>query len=119
MSENRVGEKIRQLRESKKISIEELAENSDLSVEMVEKLESNTVMPSLSPLLKIAKALDVRLGTFLDDAPQSGPVVVKSGKSENVMRFSGKNTDLKESTLEFYSLASGKTDRHMEPFIIV
>ena len=118
MSENRVGEKIRQLRESKNISIEELAENSDLSVKMVEKLESNTVMPSLSPLLKIAKALDVRLGTFLDDAPQSGPVVVKSGKSENVMRFSGKNTDLKESTLEFYSLASGKTDRHMEPFII-
>lgn len=118
MSENRVGEKIRQLRESKEISIEELAENSDLSVEMVEKLENNTVMPSLSPLLKIARALDVRLGTFLDDAPQSGPVVVKSGKSENVMRFSGKNTDLKESTLEFYSLASGKTDRHMEPFII-
>ncbi len=118
MSENRVGEKIRQLRESKGISIEELAENSELSVEMVEKLESNTVLPSLSPLLKIAKALDVRLGTFLDDAPQSGPVVVKSGKSENVMRFSGKNTDLKESTLEFYSLASGKTDRHMEPFLI-
>jgi len=118
MPEIRVGEKIHKLRESKGISVEKLAKNSELSVEMVEKLENNTVMPSLSPLLKIAKALDVRLGTFLDDAPQSGPVVVKSGQSDNVMRFSGKNTDFKESKLEFYSLASGKTDRHMEPFLI-
>jgi transcriptional regulator with XRE-family HTH domain len=118
MSEIQVGKKIRQLREHKGISVKELADKSDLSKEMVEKLESNAIIPSLSPLLKIAKALDVRLGTFLDDAPQSGPVVVKSEKSENVMRFSGKNTNLKESTLDFYSLASGKTDRHMEPFII-
>ena len=118
MSENQVGEKIRQLRESKGISIGDIAEKTDLSVDLIERLESNDIIPSLSPLLKIAKALDVRLGTFLDDAPQSGPVVVKSGKSENVMRFSGKNTNLKESTLEFYSLASGKTDRHMEPFLI-
>ena len=118
MSENQVGEKIRQLRENKGISVEELARESHISVEMVEKLESEAVIPSLSPLLKIAKVLNVRLGTFLDDAPQTGPVVIKSGKSENVMRFSGKNTNLKDSTLEFYSLASGKTDRHMEPFLI-
>jgi transcriptional regulator with XRE-family HTH domain len=118
MSENRVGEKIRQLRESKDISINELAKKSQISVELVERLESGALIPSLSPLLKIAKALNVRLGTFLDDAPQTGPVVIKSGKSENVMRFSGENSDLKDSTLEFYSLALGKTDRHMEPFLI-
>jgi transcriptional regulator with XRE-family HTH domain len=118
MSEIQVGEKIRQLREIKEISIEELASESQLSVELVEKLESGSLVPSLSPLLKIAKALNVRLGTFLDDAPQTGPVVIKSGKSENVIRFSGENTNLKESKLEFYSLASGKTDRHMEPFLI-
>jgi transcriptional regulator with XRE-family HTH domain len=118
MSENKVGEKIRQLRENKGISIEELARESQISVKLVKKLENEAVIPSLSPLLKIAKVLNVRLGTFLDDAPQTGPVVVKSGKSENVMRFSGKNTNLKDSTLEFYSLASGKTDRHMEPFLI-
>jgi len=118
MTENQVGKKIRQLRESKGISLEELAKESHLSVELVDKLESDALIPSLSPLLKIAKVLNVRLGTFLDDAPQTGPVVVKSGKSENVMRFSGENSNLKNSTLEFYSLASGKTDRHMEPFLI-
>jgi len=118
MPENQVGEKIRQLRESRDISIKELAEKSQISIDLLEKLEGNAVIPSLSPLLKIAKALDVRLGTFLDNAPQTGPVIVKTGKSENVIRFSGKNSNLKKSTLDFYSLASGKTDRHMEPFLI-
>ncbi len=118
MSENQVGEKIRQLREIKEMSVEELATKSQISVELVERLESGALIPSLTPLLKIAKALNVRLGTFLDDAPQTGPVVVKSGKSENVIRFSGKNSNLEESALDFYSLASGKSDRHMEPFVI-
>ncbi len=118
MSKNQVGDKIRQLREIKGMSIEELAAESHISVELAERLESGALIPSLTPLIKIAKALNVRLGTFLDDAPQTGPVVTKSDNLENVMSFSGKNNNLKESVLDFYSLASGKTDRHMEPFVI-
>ncbi len=116
--DNKIGEKIRQLRESKEMSQEELAETSQSSVELIENLENGAFIPSLTPLLKIAKALGVRLGTFLDDAPQRGPFMVKSGDSKNIIHFSGKNTNLKESTLDFYSLAYGKGDRHMEPFMI-
>ena len=118
MSKNQVGDKIRQLREINGMSIEELAAKSQISVELAESLESGALIPSLTPLLKIAKALNIRLGTFLDDAPQSGPVVSKSDNLDNVISFSGKNRDLTESVLDFYSLASGKSDRHMEPFII-
>ncbi len=118
MSKNQVGDKIRQLREIKGMSVEELAAESHISVELAERLESGALIPSLTPLIKIAKALDVRLGTFLDDAPQTGPVISKSDNLENVMSFSGKNNNLKESVLDFYSLASGKSDRHMEPFMI-
>jgi hypothetical protein len=35
------------------------------------------VYPSLGPLLKIARALDVRLGTFLDDQISQDPLVVR------------------------------------------
>ena len=56
MSENQVGEKIRQLREIKDMSIEELAMKSQISVELVERLESGALIPSLTPLLKIAKS---------------------------------------------------------------
>ena len=44
MPDNQVGEKIRQLRESKDISIEELAEKSQISVDLVERLESDAVI---------------------------------------------------------------------------
>lgn len=118
--ENNVGEKIRQLRESRQMSVEELAEASFSSVQSIKDLESGALVPSLTPLLKIARALGVRLGTFLDDAPQSGPFMVKSGRSDQIIRFSGQGLGdhSNKSALEFYSLAYGKGDRHMEPFLI-
>jgi transcriptional regulator with XRE-family HTH domain len=116
--ENKIGEKIRHVRENNEMSVKELADTSHCSVEFIEDLESGAYIPSLTPLLKIARALGVRLGTFLDDAPQTGPFMVKSGKSENIIHFSGSYNNLEESTLDFYSLAYGKQDRHMEPFII-
>jgi len=116
--ENKIGDKIRRLREHNGMSVEELAEVTGSSVELINSLESNAIIPSLTPLFKIARALGVRLGTFLDDAPQKGPLMVKSGKSKNIIHFSGVDSRFDESTLDFYSLAYGKADRHMEPFVI-
>ena len=119
MSEdNKIGKKIRQVRESKKMTVEELAKASGNSVELIESLEEGSFIPSMTPLFKIARALGVRLGTFLDDMPQTGPFVVKSGQSEEIIHFTGSISNLEESTLDLYSLAYGKGDRHMEPFIV-
>lgn len=115
---NSVGEKIRQFRENHEMTVEELAKESQSSVELIEKLEAGELIPSLTPLLKIARALGVRLGTFLDDMPQTGPVVVRNGASTNVVRFSGKSKNSEESALDFHSLAADKQARNMEPFII-
>ena len=116
--ENQLGTKIQQIRENREMSVEKLAEESQCSKEVIESIESGDLIPSLTPLIKIARVLGVRLGTFLDDAPQTGPVMVKSGKSEQVIHFSGKEDHPDTSALDFYSLASGKADRHMEPFMI-
>lgn len=116
--DNRIGEKIRQMRESKEMSVEELAKASGNSEELIESLEDGSYIPSMTPLFKIARALGVRLGTFLDDMPQTGPFVLKSGQSEEVIHFTGSISNLEESTLDLYSLAYGKGDRHMEPFIV-
>jgi transcriptional regulator with XRE-family HTH domain len=116
--ENQLGAKIQQIRENREMSVEELADESQCSVEVIKSIESGDLIPSLTPLIKIARVLGVRLGTFLDDAPQTGPVMVKSGKSEQVIHFSGKEDHPDTSALDFYALASGKADRHMEPFMI-
>ena len=52
-----VGEKIKSLRETKEISVAELAVRSGLAEEQIERIENNVDLPSLAPLIKIARAL--------------------------------------------------------------
>lgn len=117
-NDNQIGSKISQLRQNSDLTIEQLAKNSQLSIEFIEKLEAGQLAPSLSPLIKIARVLGVRLGTFLDDVPQKGPVIVKNGQSEKIVRFSGNDKTNRQSILNFSSLGADKKDRHMEPFIV-
>jgi len=99
------------------MSVHDLAERSQTHEEAIEQLEAGELVPSLAPLLKIARGLDVRLGTLLDDDPHASPTVVRAGQSEAVVRFSGLGPTCL-STLDFFALAQNKKDRHMEPFII-
>ncbi len=112
-----VGEKIKQIREMKKVSLEELASRSGMDIAMVQKIEQEKNIPSLAPLVKIARALGVRLGTFLDDSDSYGPVVVRSGEYQKGARFTSQSSEMREH-LNFFSLAFDKAGRNMEPFIV-
>ncbi|MGQ8336062.1 helix-turn-helix domain-containing protein [Sunxiuqinia sp. A32] len=116
-AEKNVGEKIKQIRELKKVSLEELSERTNLDIALVKKVEDEKVVPSLAPLIKIARALGVRLGTFLDDSDQLGPVVVRAEEHAQGVRFVSQGAEAREH-LNFLSLASDKAGRHMEPFIV-
>ena len=113
-----IGEKIRALRESRQISVEDLMERTGLAQEQIERIESNVDIPSLAPLIKIARALGVRLGTFLDDQDGSGAVVCrKEDHTDNSISFSN-NAVSARTHMQYHSLSASKADRHMEPFII-
>lgn len=116
-AEKTVGEKIKQIREMKKVSLEELAERSGMEISLLLKIEQEKNVPSLAPLIKIARSLGVRLGTFLDDSDSFGPVVVRSGEYHQGVRFTSQSSETREH-LNFYSLAFDKAGRNMEPFII-
>ena len=115
---NKLGAKISRLREMREMSIEQLAEQSHCHVDLLRHMEDGDLVPSLTPLMNIARALGVRLGTLLDDEPHDGPVLVKAGQAPNVVHFSGKDPAAKKSNLDFYAVGAGKKDRHMEPFLI-
>ncbi len=112
-----VGEKIKSVREAKNISLEDAAERAGLTVEQIQTIEEKNILPSLTPLMKIARALGVRLGTFLDDQENFGPVLCRKDAQEESIRFSN-NTSKETKNMDYFSLAASKTDRHMEPFII-
>ena len=91
---NEIGAKIRDLREMRRVSVEELAERSQLTVEKIHAIESGGVTTSLTPLLSIARGLGVRLGTFLDDSTTSGPVVSRADTKEKRGSLCGRSIGL-------------------------
>lgn len=90
-TEIKIGSRVRQLRESKQMTAEQLAEQSHCPIDQIRQIEEGALVPSLTPLMEISRALGVRLGTLLDDDPIEGPVIFKSTQSPNVIRFSGKD----------------------------
>ena len=121
--ENKIGNKIKVVRESRSLTIEEVSMRSGLSAESIENIEKGELIPGLTPLVKIARVLGVRLGTFMDDHETLGPVVNRAGAEhekageQNIVRFSERD-NARSSDLDFFSLARNKADRHMDPFII-
>jgi len=114
-----IGEKITNVREMKNISIEDMASRSGLSVEQIKRIEGNEDFPSLAPLIKIARVLGVRLGTFLDDQQELGPVVCRKESRENTEGIGFTNNAVtKHKYMSYHALSQDKSGRHMEPFII-
>ena len=114
-----IGAKIKTMRETKGLSLEEIAERSGLSVEQIQSIETDQNLPSLGPLIKVARALGVRLGTFMDDSDALGPVVCRAADREKqrTISFSNGAADARRH-MEYHPLAQQKAGRHMEPFII-
>ncbi len=116
MKTEKVGQRIRTFMTQQALSMEELAQRTGLEPGVLDTIVRDDVYPSLGPLLKIARALDVRLGTFLDDQISSDPLVVRrEDRKQELSMLRGKDRPV---ALKFYSLGSGKSDRHMEPFYV-
>jgi transcriptional regulator with XRE-family HTH domain len=112
-----IGEKISSLRTFKKVEVEDLAKKAGLSVKQLNLIESGKSIPSLGVLIKITRALGVRLGTILDDTVKEGPAVVRSSEYKTSSSFST-NEDVQREHLTFFSLAPNKAGRNMEPFVV-
>lgn len=111
-----IGKLITQMREEHTLSLEELATRSGISVEKLTDIESGKINPSIGVLIKISRALGARLGTLLDGQENYGAVVTRA--REAIPSNNAGSPSPASEHLNFYSLAQGKSDRHMEPFII-
>ena len=78
-----IGSRIRAFREEREVDLQTLSQNTGLTPDYLEKLESDAIYPCIGPLQKVARALGVRLGTFLDDQFSRDPVLSNiSGQAE-------------------------------------
>ena len=125
MATHTPGERIAELRKTYSISRETLSERSGIPVALIAKIEDEGHIPDLAPLIKIARALGVRLGTLLDDHEELGPVITRAGEATASVRFVTGLPEEQASAaakdhqgLSFKALAADKNSRHMEPFIV-
>lgn len=114
---NTVIKKIEKISSDRNLSPSELALRSGLTLEQLDLIFNNDKIPSLATLIKIARALGVRLGTLLDDNENFGPAITRGSDKQNPATFSSQLAT-NNSHMDFYALAAQKAGRAMEPFVI-
>ncbi|MFR1641120.1 MAG: helix-turn-helix domain-containing protein [Eggerthellaceae bacterium] len=114
--DNRLGEKIVTLRTAHHLSSRDLADRCGCDVSIIEGLERGELPASLAPLIKITRALGVRLGTLMDDDENLGPAYIDRDQMEEVERTKSLETT-SGGDLNYFSLCRAPS-RHMDPFVI-
>jgi len=116
MAVEKVGMRVRKFRDDQQMTLEALADATGLTTDFLHTLEEDGVYPSIGPLQKIARALNVRLGTFMDDVVCQDPVIIRKGDRE--VDLTMQHTAAKRPAYRYFALGKGKADRNMEPFFI-
>jgi transcriptional regulator with XRE-family HTH domain len=111
-----IGEKIRDLREKRGFSLQDMANRTGYSSAILSQIENHMVSPPLGSLIKLAKALEVKVGTFFGDEPRESYAIVRKDERKSISRFASKEGVRYGYSYE--SLGFDKKDRHMEPFLV-
>ncbi|MCK9241406.1 XRE family transcriptional regulator [Desulfocurvus sp.] len=116
MERGKIGARIRMWRERRKLTVEQLAEKTALDPQFIEAVENGAAAPALGPMVKLARALGTRLGTFTDDELTEDPCITRSAERtpDSAVQASGG----KCLAMTYHHLGQGKADRNMEPFFI-
>ncbi|HPD60345.1 MAG TPA: cupin domain-containing protein [Thermodesulfobacteriota bacterium] len=105
-----LGERLKKIRSAKALSLENLAKNASLTRSFICQVEKDRASPSLSSLIKIAKALDVRIGDlFLEEkAPESH--IIHEGERETYV--------IEKDKVKVELLAPRRNDIKFEPMLV-
>jgi transcriptional regulator with XRE-family HTH domain len=116
MDERQIVRNIKRIRESRKMSLDQLAKAAGLTKGYVSKIENSHKAPPFSTLIKIAEALHTEVGVLIaekSEAPEDMNLcIVKKNEGREVV---SKGTFYGYS---YISLAYKKMGKTMEPFII-
>jgi len=111
-----LGDRIRKAREMRGLTLGDLSSRTGISMEVLERIESNEMIPPLGELIKLGKAVEMKMGYFISPGVEKPMTVVRSDSRPAVSRYGKRRS---EQYGYFYeSLAPEKANRFMEPFLI-
>ena len=111
-----MGMRVKRARESRGLSIFDIYLRTDIDVDTLSQIEEGKVVPPLGTVIKLAKALDLKMGYFISGEEGKAYTIVRRDDREATSRFD----PIKERQYgyAYESLAPHKTDRTMEPFMV-
>jgi transcriptional regulator with XRE-family HTH domain len=112
----KVGESVRELRKKKGLSLRDISQRTGLEIELLSEIEEGKVSPPLGTIIKLAKALEKKIGFFISGTEELPYTIVRKNKGKLISRFDSQKTDT--YGYEFMSLAPYKKNRYMEPFLV-
>ncbi|MGE5415744.1 MAG: helix-turn-helix domain-containing protein [Acidobacteriota bacterium] len=112
MEEQIIAQRIRQIRNEKDLTLEDVARRTGFTKGLLSKIENNKVSPPVSTLAKIARALDVSLGDLFSTADAQPIKIVRQGERQH---YHPENFPGGQSV---ETLISGFQKQKMEPIII-
>ncbi len=104
----KIGERIRNLRQSSNLTQEELAERANLTKGFISQVERDLTSISLDSLVQILDALDENISDFFREASQE----------KIVFRVGDRVAIEKEKVEKFELLVPGSTNRRLEPILL-
>ena len=111
-----LGERIRAAREMRGLTIEDISSRTGIDVATLKRIESSDMAPPLGQLIKLGKALDMKMGYFISPGVDKPMTVVRRGEGKAVARYGKKKGE--QYGYSYESLAPEKANRMMEPFIV-
>ena len=111
-----LGERIREAREMRELTLEDLSSRTGISVETLERVESGQATPPLGALVRVGKALEMQMGYFISGAADRPMCVVRAESRPKVARRTQKAAE--QYGYVYESLAPEKANRLMEPFLV-
>lgn len=90
-----IGARVRQLREERRLTQDQLAEKIERSVDAISALERGVMLPSLNTVERLAEALHVPMAAFFDLTLESDP-----NRSALVATLIGQASKLDDATLQ-------------------
>lgn len=118
MEENnvKVGEKIKQIRESMGLTLQELADRTGFSPAFLSQIENHLISPPLGAIINIANSLEIEIGTLFNQSGKAPFTLVRKDERQITSRVASKEGVRYGYSYE--SLAPNKVNRKMEPFLV-
>ncbi|MBP1739415.1 MAG: putative transcriptional regulator with cupin domain [Deltaproteobacteria bacterium] len=112
----KVGERVKRAREKRGLGLLDISRRTGIDVSLLSEIEEGQSAPPLGTIIKLAKALEMKMGYFISGDELRPFTIVRRGDRKVVSRYDSKRD--KHYGYGYESLAPYKKDRHMEPFLV-